>query len=173
MSTLRLPMLSPPGSATRASPHRASSGPSTLNDARMRVTSSYGASGCRSAGRVDPHDVGLGLIDARADRAQEVAHHVEVEHRRHVAQRRDARREQRGRHLLHARVLGRARDLDPAFEAAAAAARGSESWRVILGSVASQRRPIRSAVHVHAVPAAYVAEPAGGDRGRRASITTC
>ena len=45
MSTLRLPMLSPPGSATRASPHRASSGPSTLNDARMSVTSSYGASG--------------------------------------------------------------------------------------------------------------------------------
>ena len=40
MSTLRLPMLSPPGSATRASPQRASSGPSTLNDARMRVTSS-------------------------------------------------------------------------------------------------------------------------------------
>ena len=46
MSTLRLPMLSPPGSATRASPHRASNGPSTLNDARIRVTSSYGASGC-------------------------------------------------------------------------------------------------------------------------------
>ena len=40
MSTLRLPMLSPPGSATRASPQRASNGPSTLNDARMRVTSS-------------------------------------------------------------------------------------------------------------------------------------
>src|SRR3954468_18460466 len=45
MSTLRLPIMSPPGSATRASPQRASNGPSTLNDARMRVTSSYGASG--------------------------------------------------------------------------------------------------------------------------------
>ncbi len=40
MSSLRLPMLSPPGIATRASPQRASRGPSTLIDARMRVTSS-------------------------------------------------------------------------------------------------------------------------------------
>ncbi len=40
MSSLRLPMLSPPGIATRASPQRASSGPSTLIDARIRVTSS-------------------------------------------------------------------------------------------------------------------------------------
>ncbi len=44
-SSLRLPMLSPPGIATRARPWRASSGPSTLIDARMRLTSSYGASG--------------------------------------------------------------------------------------------------------------------------------
>ena len=40
MSSLRAPMLSPPGIATRASPLRASSGPSTFTDARMRVTSS-------------------------------------------------------------------------------------------------------------------------------------
>ncbi len=40
MSSLRLPMLSPPGMATRAWPQRASSGPSTLIDARIRVTSS-------------------------------------------------------------------------------------------------------------------------------------
>jgi len=40
MSSLRLPMLSPPGIATRASPHRASSGPSTLIDARILLTSS-------------------------------------------------------------------------------------------------------------------------------------
>ena len=45
MSRRRLPMLSPPGSATRASPQRATSGPSTLIDARIRRTSSYGASG--------------------------------------------------------------------------------------------------------------------------------
>ena len=49
MSSLRLPMLSPPGSATRASPQRASSGPSTLIDARILLTSSYGASGTRRA----------------------------------------------------------------------------------------------------------------------------
>ncbi len=44
MSSLRFPMLSPPGIATFALPQRASSGPSTFTDARMRVTSSYGAS---------------------------------------------------------------------------------------------------------------------------------
>ena len=49
MSSLRLPMLSPPGMATRASPQRASNGPSTLIDARIRVTSSYGASACSGA----------------------------------------------------------------------------------------------------------------------------
>ena len=48
MLILRLPMLSPPGIATRASPQRASSGPSTLIDARMRETISYGASGSSS-----------------------------------------------------------------------------------------------------------------------------
>ena len=121
MSTLRLPMLSPPGSATRASPQRASSGPSTLNDARMRVTSSYGASGVSVADRVDAHDVGLGPVDARADRAQQVDHHVEVAHRRHVAQRRDAGREQRRGHLLQARVLRRARRLHAAGERSARA----------------------------------------------------
>ena len=45
MSRGRLPMLSPPGIATRASPKRPTSGPSTFTDARMRVTSSYGVSG--------------------------------------------------------------------------------------------------------------------------------
>ena len=77
--------------------------------------------GLQRARRVDAHDVGLGLLDVGADRAQQVAHHVEIEHRRHVAQRRDAGREQRRGHLLHARVLGRARDLDPAFERTARA----------------------------------------------------
>ena len=48
MLILRLPMLSPPGIATRASPQRARSGPSTLIDARMRETISYGASGSSS-----------------------------------------------------------------------------------------------------------------------------
>ena len=48
----RGPKSSPPGRATRARPNRASSGPSTTIDARMRSTSSYGASGTISAGRV-------------------------------------------------------------------------------------------------------------------------
>src|SRR6266508_4329923 len=40
----RPPMAQPPGSATRATPVRASSGPSTTTEARMVDTSSYGAS---------------------------------------------------------------------------------------------------------------------------------
>ena len=70
MSSLRLPMLSPPGIATRASPQRASSGPSTLIDARIRVTSSYGASGRERRRRVDRELVVAGPLDAGADGAQ-------------------------------------------------------------------------------------------------------
>src|SRR6516164_7353466 len=43
-STGRVPIAQPPGSETRASPKRASSGPSTRIDARIVLTSSYGAS---------------------------------------------------------------------------------------------------------------------------------
>ena len=43
-STGRVPMAQPPGSDTRASPMRASRGASTQKLARMRETSSYGAS---------------------------------------------------------------------------------------------------------------------------------
>ena len=39
-STGRAPMAQPPGSDTRASPQRASSGPSTSIEARMVLTSS-------------------------------------------------------------------------------------------------------------------------------------
>src|SRR5689334_8272162 len=44
-STGRKPIAHPPGSDTRASPQRASSGPSARIDARIVFTSSYGASG--------------------------------------------------------------------------------------------------------------------------------
>ena len=50
-SILREPMLQPPGMATRARPSRARSGPSTMIEARIRLTSSYGASGSRPARR--------------------------------------------------------------------------------------------------------------------------
>ena len=50
MSRPREPMLSPPGSATRARPQRATSGPSTLIEARSRRTRSYGASWPTSSG---------------------------------------------------------------------------------------------------------------------------
>ena len=109
MSTLRLPMLSPPGNATRASPQRARSGPSTLNDARIRVTSSYGASGWRSRDASTRMTFGSGWSTRAPIAREEIAHHVEIEHGRHVAQRRDTGREQRRGHLLHAGVLRRAR----------------------------------------------------------------
>src|SRR5438132_1453702 len=48
MSIGRGPKSSPPGSATRASPQRVSSGPRTTIDARICSTSSYGASGTMS-----------------------------------------------------------------------------------------------------------------------------
>src|SRR4051794_8715297 len=51
MSMGRGPKSSPPGNATRAWPKRASSGPRTTIDARIRSTSSYGATGSTSAGR--------------------------------------------------------------------------------------------------------------------------
>ncbi len=50
MSRPREPMLSPPGSATRARPRRATSGPSTQMEARSRRTRSYGASDPTSSG---------------------------------------------------------------------------------------------------------------------------
>ena len=117
MSSLRLPMLSPPGSATRASPQRASSGPSTLIDARIRLTSSYGASGVEPARRVDraarsgpahstsaPTARSTSIITSRSATGGEVAHDG------------DARREQGGRQLLQPGVLRRTRDLDRARE---------------------------------------------------------
>ena len=57
MSSGREPMASPPGSATFASPVRASSGPSTQIEPRIRRTSSYGASHDGSVGHVDAHPV--------------------------------------------------------------------------------------------------------------------
>ena len=48
MSIGRAPKSSPPGIDRRTRPQRVSSGPSTLTDARMRSTSSYGATGVRS-----------------------------------------------------------------------------------------------------------------------------
>ena len=50
MSRPREPIASPPGSATLARPQRATSGPSTLIEARSRRTRSYGASWPSSSG---------------------------------------------------------------------------------------------------------------------------
>ena len=117
MSTLRLPMLSPPGNATRASPQRASSGPSTLNDAAHLRHELVRRLGVQLAGRVDAYFVAR---RAARPRRRSPRSSSAITSRsstdRHVAQRRDARREQRGGHLLGARVLRRAGYLDAAVE---------------------------------------------------------
>ena len=81
-------------------------------------------------------------LDLGTDRTQELGHHFEVAHRRHVAQGGDARCEQRRGHLLGARVLRRARDRDLAVQRAV----GAHSKRVMsvvgscaVGSVGSGR----------------------------------
>ena len=116
MSTLRLPMRSPPGSATRASPHRAMSGPRTLNDARISETSSYGASGRSSAPASIRTSAPGNSSTCGTYGAQQVGHHLEVADDGHVVERGHAGREQCGGHLLGAGVLRRARDRDLAVE---------------------------------------------------------
>ena len=64
------------------------------------------------AGGVDLQFVRTRPLDTRAHAAQHVDHHVEVVDGVDVADRGDTRREQRGRHLLQARVLGAARHAD-------------------------------------------------------------
>ena len=63
MSIGRAPKSSPPGIDRRTRPKRVSSGPSTLIDARMRSTSSYGATGTRSPSFVRRSTPGSGDHD--------------------------------------------------------------------------------------------------------------
>ena len=63
MSIGRAPKSSPPGIDRRTSPQRVSSGPSTLIDARIRSTSSYGATGTRSPSLVRTSVPGSGLCE--------------------------------------------------------------------------------------------------------------
>ncbi len=73
--------------------------------------------GLELAARVDRERVGPRPRGTRAEHAEELDHHVEIGDRRDVGDRGDARREQRGGHLLGAGVLGRARDANGALDA--------------------------------------------------------
>ena len=84
MSIGREPKSSPPGSDKRTWPQRVSSGPSTLIDARMRSTSSYGATGVRSPVSVSSSRSGDGRSIVDADGLQQIAHDGDVGDRRHV-----------------------------------------------------------------------------------------
>ena len=91
MSTGRIPKSSPPGRETRAKPLRASIGPSTTIDAaRSFSTSSYGASGTRSAGvsmtkspRACPTGT-LEPLDTHTGGCEQVRHDLDVEDPRHT-----------------------------------------------------------------------------------------
>ena len=62
MSIGRAPKSSPPGIDRRTCPHRVRRGPSTLIDARIRSTNSYGATGVRSPVSVSSKRSGAGRL---------------------------------------------------------------------------------------------------------------
>ena len=64
MSIGRDPIAQPPGRETRARPQRAASGPSTRLDARMVLTSSYGATGSRLPLARMEYELGRGSTSA-------------------------------------------------------------------------------------------------------------
>ena len=105
MSIGRAPKSSPPGIDRRTSPQRVSSGPSTLIDARIRSTSSYGATGTRSPSLSRISRPGSGLLRADAEGGEQLAHDRHVVDRRHVGELVLAVGEQARRHQLEHRVL--------------------------------------------------------------------
>ena len=99
-----------------ARPQRASSGPSTLNDARIRVTSSYGTSGTSSPDASTRTTPGSGCSTcapaARSSSTMTSRSRTDGMLRSVV----DAGREQRGGHLLQPGVLRRARHVHDTLE---------------------------------------------------------
>ena len=105
MSILRGPRLQPPGIATRACPKRATSGPMIWMEARMRCTSSYGAT-CDCTAVVSMVMVPSRELHHGAQVLQHLLHGVHVLDVGHVVQHAGARGQQRGGHELEGRVLG-------------------------------------------------------------------
>ena len=100
----RDPKSSPPGSATEASPHRASSAPSTSIEARILRTSSSGASGTGDSGTVITSEVPI-LRQDRANVVQNLAHEIDVEDAGYVLEPMFPRRQQRGNHVFENGIL--------------------------------------------------------------------
>ena len=71
-------MTSPPGRGTIASPQRASSGPDSRMEARIRVQSSSSSSCLLDVGRVDPHPAVSGSLHVDAQVGDELEHRVHV-----------------------------------------------------------------------------------------------
>ena len=145
-------MAHPPGSDTRASPHRASSGPSARIDARIVFTISYGASGqstCfagqrqRSVVRFHPH----------AHLREQRAHGANVVQLRQIVERERFRREQRRAQDRQRRVF-RAGNDDLALERDTAFDR-----QFVHVLRRSQRRPLRRRQRLHRQRVDFLTHP--------------
>ena len=86
-SRRRRPITSPPGGGTLTPPRRASSGPASRNDARIRLHSSSSRSRLRIVGGRDAHLVRPRPLGVGADVGEQGDHRVDVADARHVRQR--------------------------------------------------------------------------------------
>ena len=86
-SSRRRPITSPPGGGTLARPRRASSGPASRNEARMRSASSLVGLVRRDLRRVDAHLVRAGPLGLGAEAVEQPEHRLDVADPRHVRER--------------------------------------------------------------------------------------
>ena len=127
-------MAQPPGSDTRASPTRASSGPSTSTDARILRTMSYGASVLAIGPPSDMVRPSSDRFHRDAVLRQQQRHGGDVGKPRHVRQHQPLVGEQAGGHQRQGGVLGAA-DADLAGERPATA--DADAIRVRISSLGS------------------------------------
>ena len=85
-SSRRRPITSPPGGGMLARPRRASSGPASRKEARMRSAQSRSTSNCVSVVRLERHDVVVAPLHFHAEAAQDLEHRLHVGDARDVAQ---------------------------------------------------------------------------------------
>ena len=87
VSTRRRPITSPPGGGTSAAPKRASSGPASRIDARMRVAQLRVELGAGDVGGPHAHRVAGRPLDLDAERDDQLEHLLDVPDARHVLER--------------------------------------------------------------------------------------
>ena len=107
-SRRRRPMTSPPGGGTLTRPTRASSGPASRNDARIRLQSSWSSSCFATSAAYDAHLVRPGPFHVGADVGEQLDHRLDVADARDVRERdgpvgEQARRQDRQRAVLVSR----------------------------------------------------------------------